>query len=765
VNPNDGPHTEGPAGADLPAPEPADAPPVLDILFLCDYAWKNTAGTIIDHCQAFQRYSRHNYFYVNPVMSAMPTWLNLNHFDVIIIHYSIYTLGDTYLNAKWRAAIRDSGARKVLFIQDEYRQVNAFIERMKELSIDVLYTCYPPGEIDKVYTEQALPGVTKISTLTGYVPAYLACRPQDFDSPRPIDVGYRGRQPPLWLGHLGQEKRWITERFLECAPAYGLKCDISSREADRIYGNAWQRFLRSCACVLGTESGASVVDFTGDIERKVQAHLARRPGASFEEVRDRFFKDEEDKIRMNQISPRVFESIACGACLVLFEGEYSGILAPWVHFIPLKKDFSNIEEVAAKIKDRDFTRAMARKAHEDVIGSGLYSYKAFIGKFDRDLDALFGTDWPRSRAALARPGGRVRRHLGLALVALAAPMVVAVQAGPRFARLGAQAAMQGARRAIRNVTYATFKALRLIAAAIFREVCFIVEKARIPIGHQGFRLTRHPAFLKEYFRTFLHAARSQVDLQAGIIPRMEVADAQGQVCLQADITLGTTGFFRRAAERLLGSGPRDIVRADFTAEGLHFTEWSHISRRWEMYTFGRHLCVLWGEVSAGPANAPITAAIPASARVRTSETGFVADTDGLALRGDAILSRRPQGNGQRIAVRKRRRTIFHRDCREYALSLQHLTPGSHIAWVLQVGQGELPQPTMAFSEDTTGVWSLRIQLGNEGYLLLGSARQKRRKLHLPNRFARASRPIALQYAGEQVDAIWAETEQGVVRFG
>ncbi len=358
-----------------------------NILFLCDYN-KNSANTIIDHCESFRRYSKHNYYYVNPTGISKPFWLDMDHFDIVIIHYSIYILGDWYIDSTWRKEISRTKAYKVQFIQDEYRTVNAITQRMRELGINMLFTCVPEGEIEKVYPEERLPGVRKINTLTGYCPEYLVDKKPDFSSPRPIDVGYRGRALGYWLGELAQEKRIIAEKFLEYAKESSLVCNISYKEEDRIYGEDWVKFLKTCRCVLGTESGASVVDFTGEIEKNVQDYLKKHPNATFEEVRDLFFKDEEYKIKFNQISPRIFESIACGCCLVLFEGEYSGIVVPDRHYIPLKKDFSNIEEVIEKIKDRDYTRKIAETAFKEIIEPGKYFYKNFISEFDKVLDTI-----------------------------------------------------------------------------------------------------------------------------------------------------------------------------------------------------------------------------------------------------------------------------------------------------------------------------------------------------------------------------------------
>ncbi len=360
-----------------------------NILFLCDYN-KNSANTIIDHCESFRKYSKHNYYYVNPTGISKPFWLNMDHFDIVIIHYSIYILGDWYINPTWRYEISRTKAYKIQFIQDEYRTVNAITQRMKELGINMLFTCVPEEEINKVYPEERLPGVKKINTLTGYCPEYLINEEPDFSthSQRPIDVGYRGRPLGYWLGELAQEKRIIAEKFLEYSKGSGLICDISYREEDRIYGKNWVKFLKSCRCVLGTESGASVVDFTGEIEKNVKNYLKSHPNATFEEVRELFFKDEEYKIKLNQISPRIFESIACGCCLILFEGNYSGILIPEKHYIPLKKDFSNINEVIEKIKDKDYTRKIAETAFNEIIKPGKYTYESFISDFDKIIDSI-----------------------------------------------------------------------------------------------------------------------------------------------------------------------------------------------------------------------------------------------------------------------------------------------------------------------------------------------------------------------------------------
>ena len=101
--------------------------------------------------------------------------------------------------------------------------------------------------------------------------------------------------------------------------------------------------------MLGVESGASVFDFTGEIQSKVEQYEKENPGADFYEIRDKFFKKEDGKISLNQISPRCFEAAALKTLMILYEGEYSGILVPWRHYVPLKKDHSNIRKKKKKL--------------------------------------------------------------------------------------------------------------------------------------------------------------------------------------------------------------------------------------------------------------------------------------------------------------------------------------------------------------------------------------------------------------------------------
>jgi len=366
----------------------------LSVLVLADL-YQSTASTVWDHCLSFRRYSKHRVFYFNPVWKDKPVWLQLNAFSVVVIHYSVFSLHEAYLNAGWRAAIANCQAIKIQFIQDEYRNVNLVNRFLEECRIDILYTCIPQGEIGKLYPNSRHPRMVKVNTLTGYVPDYLTSRRFLNQTSREIDVGYRARGEGFWwLGELFQEKYRIGVDFLKKSKPFGIKCDISSKESDRLYGEDWLRFLQNCKATLGTESGASVIDWDGHIEQAVTQYCREHPKATFAQVQRKILRKHEGKVKMNQISPRIFEAIGCGTLLILFEGEYSGILKPNLHYVPLKKDFSNIKSVLSILQDEQKRKKITEQAYRDIIESGNYSYRAFVKNFDETV-----TTFLRSRAS------------------------------------------------------------------------------------------------------------------------------------------------------------------------------------------------------------------------------------------------------------------------------------------------------------------------------------------------------------------------------
>jgi hypothetical protein len=355
----------------------------LDVLVISAFDGRN-ANVIRDFLFSFHAHSRHRFHYVFDGR-ILGEATDFSAFDVILIFWSFYLLGPAP-SPTVRRRIKTATALKVLFLQDEYREVRAMNQAMDELGIQLMFTCVAERDHETFYPPALLPTLRATYTvLPGYVPAYLEGRHQPVSPRRALDVAYRSRDVPFYLGDLGREKRIIADRFQEICRAHGLGADISVQERDRLYGQAWIDFLRSSRCVLGTPSGASVVDFSGGIRENCERHLREYPDTAYEIVKARYFADVDGKVVIDTVSPRVFEAAALHCAMVHHEGAYAGVIEPDRHYICVKRDYSNVGEVVDRINDVAFCREIADNAHRDLVASGRYGYRAFVTWFDAQL--------------------------------------------------------------------------------------------------------------------------------------------------------------------------------------------------------------------------------------------------------------------------------------------------------------------------------------------------------------------------------------------
>lgn len=364
----------------------------LNIAVLYDDRW-NHVGTVEEHVTSFQKYSRHNIYFV-PISRQTPLRdqklaeeVDFSIFDVLIYHYAVRLSLKDYLPEPMARKIERFTGLKILFIQDEYDTTNTARAWIRRLAFDMVYTCVPPEGREYVYPASCFQHTEFLSTLTGYVPEDPSLgRYQVPLREREVMVAYRGRMLPYFYGSLGWQKYRIGVDVKALAQARGLNVDIEVDDSKRIYGADWYRFMGSARATLGTESGSNVFDFDGTLRGKIEKILDANPGATFDDLYRELLEPLERNIRMNQVSPKIFEAIRLRTALVLFEGEYSGVVKPWVHYIPLRQDYANIDEVFEKLQDFDFLETLTERAYQDVVASGKYSYRAFVEGVDADIE-------------------------------------------------------------------------------------------------------------------------------------------------------------------------------------------------------------------------------------------------------------------------------------------------------------------------------------------------------------------------------------------
>jgi hypothetical protein len=356
------------------------------ILLLYDHPLEPNAPTIMEHVDAFARHSRFKTWCVNTGL-GFPKSLSELDFTTIVLHYSLFGSLPFKLDDYFERYLDRSRAYKVAFFQDEHQLGPQRFEFLNRYQVDCVYTLLEPRHWDEVYRRYtAVPKL--VYTLPGYVSEDLVALAGGLTQPddvREIDIGYRTRTLPLYMGKGGQEKVEIAARFLERAQGTDLKLDIGVDEASRIYGPAWFEFLASCRGVLGVEAGVSIFDTEDVVRQESERLLASDPELSVAGMFEKVLEPWEDNIFYRTISPRHFDAAALRVCQILFEGKYSGILQPMVHYIPLKKDFSNLDDVIRSFRDPALRRTLTENAYRDLIASGGYSYERFVASFDDEL--------------------------------------------------------------------------------------------------------------------------------------------------------------------------------------------------------------------------------------------------------------------------------------------------------------------------------------------------------------------------------------------
>jgi hypothetical protein len=295
--------------------------------------------------------------------------------DLCILHTTFlsharwnYSFEDYREKFRWVAKL---DCPKVALPQDEYDNAGVMDDWLLELGVTSVYSCFGRSQWQTLYPKVSH-RATCHETLTGFIDADAAAALAGRIVPhaqRPCDVVYRARKLPYWLGHHGQLKHRIGEVVRERAGSLGLKTDISTRPEDTIFGDGWLDFLMSGRAVVGAESGSSVLDARGEIQRRISRLLAEQPDLTFDEV-DAQMPAGWDSYTFFAISPRHLEAVITKTAQVLVEGRYSGALEPERHYIPVRRDFSNLDEALERLHDVEAVEAMTERAYQDVYLSG-----------------------------------------------------------------------------------------------------------------------------------------------------------------------------------------------------------------------------------------------------------------------------------------------------------------------------------------------------------------------------------------------------------
>ncbi len=344
----------------------------------------------------------------------LPALVDLDDYAGIIIHCTASYHPDNVVSLDKQLArpFEFYDGIKILMKQDEQLLANRFARFIGEKKFDLVITCVSREEQPAVYPRCLVGEAEFVQVFTGYVSPLMRNLKVPEIGRRPLDITYRGSVQPLSFGRLGFEKRKIGYDVARTAVDHPLKIDISSRRADRIGGTAWFDFLASSKAVLGAESGTNLFDFSGEVEawcrqfELTRADADRLSEAFYQLAHDEYLHQFEGNVNYAQISPRHLEAAATRSVQVLYEGSYSGVLVANRHFIPLRRDLANFDDVVDFISDSERCTEMAACAFEEIVLNQRFHYETFVEKIDRAIDQM------RLRKSDGKPSARrAARHV------------------------------------------------------------------------------------------------------------------------------------------------------------------------------------------------------------------------------------------------------------------------------------------------------------------------------------------------------------------
>jgi len=300
--------------------------------------------------------------------------------DAVVLLHSVFS-NARLLDGRVFAAVRQRREPKAFFIGNEYKLMPEKMQFCDELPVRLLVSQSSSPVVHRLYRDRLPCAVVGIPNSGLDATLFRPCTDPD---ERPIDLGYRAQDAPWYLGHT--ERRDIAEYFEQQAARFGLRIDISLDPADRRAVPEWAAFLNRCKGQLGTEAGGDFFELTDATRTAVNAYLGREPSASFADVWGRFFRDYTGATPLRIMSSRHVEAAGTRTAQILFEGHYDGYLEPDVHYIPLKKDFSNAEEAMRKFADTDVRNGVADRAFELVHRE--LTYDRLVDRFVTALEPL-----------------------------------------------------------------------------------------------------------------------------------------------------------------------------------------------------------------------------------------------------------------------------------------------------------------------------------------------------------------------------------------
>ncbi|MFA5794779.1 MAG: glycosyltransferase [Candidatus Brocadiia bacterium] len=345
---------------------------------------------------------------------------NITNYDLVVLLHSTNADGLKDIIQYTDVLMRRKG-KLLVFVGNEFNNPPPLVGMkdrrllLRKIMPDYIGTQLPQDVGRKYYDDIVGPRIISIPH---------ALNPERFfpvlkQSERKIDIGTRSARYYPFLGDNNRIE--IMEFFLKQKFNPPLTIDISFDKASRLSPLGWAEFLNKCKGTISTETGSYYLERDDATAIKIAEYIRSKCGRiqklsisstkhkysslipefikswvklafkltsirkayfgdiyysiAFDEIFDIFFKNYSNPFHGKGISSRHFDAIGTKTCQIMFPGRFNDILVADRHYIALKRDFSNIDDVLARFRDQDYRIKMTDAAYEHIMSAHTYRHR------------------------------------------------------------------------------------------------------------------------------------------------------------------------------------------------------------------------------------------------------------------------------------------------------------------------------------------------------------------------------------------------------
>jgi len=344
--------------------------------------------------------------------------------NIIILHHSVLRTVNNINKFKYFIPILSNRKCKVIsFIGDEINLHNCSlsekIDALKVVNPDLIATQLLKEAANFLYGDLQVKIIEMPHALNEKIfKSYIPYEERKYDIST-ISVTY-----PIYLGDNDREK--IFNFFISNKDKLNLRLNLIKGDdvGKRLNRLEWVDFLNNTKATISSEAGSFYLEKDNKTIRKIVEYLKEKEkiyiidnnsflkkiynllpikgetkikiknsfkeklkniksdtdilfdNAYFEEVYEIFYKNRCHSICYGKaISSRHFDAIGTKTIQILIEGRYNDILKPYEHYIPVKRDLSNIEEAILLFKDTDYVKKVTENVYDLVVEKHTYKHR------------------------------------------------------------------------------------------------------------------------------------------------------------------------------------------------------------------------------------------------------------------------------------------------------------------------------------------------------------------------------------------------------